>query len=221
MRRRLDRTKAVPTDQQPFNELQELKEDPLFAWAQEDLKGLIFRLGAVYAVAMAISIPIGTTTFPNQLLEALLAANVGALGVVLAVSIRLYSGWSYVSTRLGAEVVEYEESGWYDGSEWFKPPDVRARDEMLDIYEVKPAVDRLKLIMSGLGVGFLLTVAGFKLVVPEDPYAMLDDTYLETLKKDDDIANEAAKNAAAKGTNKPVYCESRYYQAVAGGGLCD
>lgn len=48
--------------------------------------------------------------------------------------------------------------------------------------------------MSGLGVGFLLTVAGFKLVVPEDPYAMLDDTYLETLKKDDDIANEAAKN---------------------------
>lgn len=28
-----------------------------------------------------------------------------------AVSVRLYSGWSYVSTRLDAEVVEYEESG--------------------------------------------------------------------------------------------------------------
>lgn len=28
-----------------------------------------------------------------------------------AVAIRLYSGWSYVSVRLGAEVVEYEESG--------------------------------------------------------------------------------------------------------------
>lgn len=28
-----------------------------------------------------------------------------------AVAIRLYSGWSYVSLRLGAEVVEYEESG--------------------------------------------------------------------------------------------------------------
>lgn len=48
-------------------------------------------------------------------------------------------------------------------------------------------------IMGGLGVGLLLTVAGFKVVVPEDPYAMLSDTYLETLKKDDDIANEAAK----------------------------
>lgn len=29
------------------------------------------------------SFPIGTTTFPNQLPEALLAANVGALGVLL------------------------------------------------------------------------------------------------------------------------------------------
>lgn len=38
VRRRMDRTRAVPTDQQPFNELQELKEDPLFGWAQEDLK---------------------------------------------------------------------------------------------------------------------------------------------------------------------------------------
>lgn len=28
-----------------------------------------------------------------------------------AVVIRLYSGWSYVSIRLDAEVVEYEESG--------------------------------------------------------------------------------------------------------------
>lgn len=34
--------------------------------------------------------------------------------------------------------------GWYDGSEWFKPPDIRARDEMLNNYEVQPAVNRLK-----------------------------------------------------------------------------
>lgn len=35
-------------------------------------------------------------------------------------------------------------TGWYDGSEWYKPPDIRARDEMLNNYEVKPALDRLK-----------------------------------------------------------------------------
>eukprot|EP00903_Cladosiphon_okamuranus_P008483 g8150.t1 len=221
VRRRMDKSRTVPTDQQPFNELQELKEDPLFGWAQEDFKGLVTRLGLIYAGAMAISIPIGTTTFPNQLPEALLAANVGGLGVLLAVAIRLYSGWSYVSLRLGAEVVEYEESGWYDGSEWFKPPDIRARDEMLNNYEVQPAVDRLKAILAAIGLGFILTVVGFKVVVPEDPYADLNDTYLEKLKGDDDFAKDAAEKAAARGTNRPVYCESRYYQAMAGGGLCD
>ena len=35
-------------------------------------------------------------------------------------------------------------AGWYDGSEWYKPPDIRARDEMLNNYEVQPAVNRLK-----------------------------------------------------------------------------
>eukprot|EP00752_Nemacystus_decipiens_P010420 g9287.t1 len=221
VRRRMDKSRTVPEDQQPFNELQELKEDPLFGWAQEDFKGLVTRLALIYAGAMAISIPIGTTTFPNQLPEALLAANVGGLGVLLAVAIRLYSGWSYVSVRLGAEVVEYEESGWYDGSEWFKPPDIRARDEMLNNYEVQPAVDRLKAVLAAIGLGFILTVVGFKVVVPDDPYADLSDTYLEKLKGDDDVANDAARKAAARGTNRPVYCESRYYQAMAGGGLCD
>lgn len=38
VRRRMDKSKGVPTDQQPFNELQELKEDVLFGWAQEDFK---------------------------------------------------------------------------------------------------------------------------------------------------------------------------------------
>lgn len=48
-------------------------------------------------------------------------------------------------------------------------------------------------ILAAIGLGFLLTVVGFKVVVPDDPYAMLDDTYLNTLKGDDDIANAAAQ----------------------------
>ena len=41
------------------------------------------------------SIPIGTTTFPNQLPEAILAANVGALGVVLGETIHLGGSDAY------------------------------------------------------------------------------------------------------------------------------
>lgn len=48
-------------------------------------------------------------------------------------------------------------------------------------------------ILAAIGLGFVLTVVGFKVVVPDDPYADLSDTYLEKLKGDDDIANDAAK----------------------------
>jgi hypothetical protein len=33
-------------------------------------------------------------------------------------------GWSYVGDRLLSAVVPYEETGWYDGQMWVKPPEV-------------------------------------------------------------------------------------------------
>lgn len=33
-------------------------------------------------------------------------------------------GWSYVGDRLLSAVVPYEETGWYDGQLWVKPPEV-------------------------------------------------------------------------------------------------
>lgn len=48
-------------------------------------------------------------------------------------------------------------------------------------------------ILAAIGLGFILTVVGFKVVVPDDPYADLNDTYLEKLKGDDDVANDAAR----------------------------
>lgn len=36
----------------------------------------------------------------------------------------MLQGWSYVGDRLLSAVVPYEESGWYDGQMWVKPPEV-------------------------------------------------------------------------------------------------
>lgn len=57
-------------------------------------------------------------------------------------------------------------------------------------------------ILGGIAVGFALTVVGFKVVVPDDPYAMLDETYLSTLKNDDDEANDAAKKVRIQGRGR-------------------
>jgi hypothetical protein len=45
-------------------------------------------------------------------------------------------GWSYVGDRLLSAVIPYEESGWYDGQMWVKPPEILARDRLLGSYKV-------------------------------------------------------------------------------------
>ena len=59
--------------------------------------------------------PIAGATFTQDgfLLQKIAASNVGTLGLVLVVLIRLYSGWGYTGARLKSKVIEYEETGWY------------------------------------------------------------------------------------------------------------
>ncbi|CAM9958431.1 unnamed protein product [Phaeothamnion confervicola] len=217
-------SRQVPLDQQPFNELQNLKasllgEAPLFGWAQLDLKGLVFRLLGVYGMGLFISYPIAKVTFPAdaQVLESWLAANVGALALVTVLVLRLWVGWSYVKGRLEAEAVEYEETSWYDGATWVKPPAVRARDEMLSAYEVRPVLERMQKALGSLAGAFAVTVIAFKLVVPGDPYEQFSTGYLDGLQGDD----FKARTAASKSQGKPTYCGARFYRALSGGSGCD
>jgi Conserved in the green lineage and diatoms 27 len=96
------RARRVPLDQQPFNELSLLKEAPLYNWPQKDMQGYAGRLAAVYAVSAVVSLPIASVTFPKyeQLLQVLLSANIGALGVLAVLVLRLWAGWDYISQRL-------------------------------------------------------------------------------------------------------------------------
>ena len=54
--------------------------------------------------------PISGATFTDDgyLLQKIAASNVGTLGFVLVLLIRLYSGWGYAGARLQSKVIEYE-----------------------------------------------------------------------------------------------------------------
>jgi Conserved in the green lineage and diatoms 27 len=54
--------------------------------------------------------PISGATFTEDgyLLQKIAASNVGTLGFVLVLLIRLYSGWGYAGARLQSKVIEYE-----------------------------------------------------------------------------------------------------------------
>jgi len=136
----------VPEEQQPVNEYQELKESWFFRWVTLNLSSYISKLLCVWGLSWFISAPVAAASFAPKkyLLEFILCASAGA-GIFLVLTLlRLYLGWSYVSDRLHQETIFYEESGWYDGQTWTKPPEILTRDRLIVSYQIKPILQRLK-----------------------------------------------------------------------------
>ena len=104
------------------------------------LPALAARLAAAGAGGTALlSAPIAAASFDpaSQPLPFALAAGVGTFGLTTALAGRIAGGWSYVGGRLLSAAIPYEETGWYDGQTFVKPPPVLARDRLLGTYEVR------------------------------------------------------------------------------------
>jgi hypothetical protein len=72
------------------------------------------------------------------------------------VLLRLFLGWNYIRRRLLSQTVIYEETGWYDGGCWEKPPEELTKDRLIGTYQVGPVLKRLR--------WSLVSLAGFTLV---------------------------------------------------------
>ncbi|XP_017984374.1 PREDICTED: uncharacterized protein LOC18611249 isoform X2 [Theobroma cacao] len=175
-------------------------------------------------------------------LRFVLAAGTGTLFLVSLIVLRIYLGWSYVGDRLLSAVIPYEETGWYDGQMWVKPPEVLARDRLLGSYKVKPVIKLLKQTLVGTGALLVTAVFLFIFATPVEDFFRTTFSANETtsnvlasktntkfnirkeellqlpveVKADDDLAAAAAE--AADG--RPVYCRDRFYRALAGGQYC-
>ena len=111
-------SEVVPEGQRPINEYLDLQRAPLFGWATLGNVGLAIRLLLVYtAVFSLVGYPIAGATFTQDgyQLQKIASANVGALSLLMLLLLRFYAGWSYIGQRLSSNIVEYEETGWYDG----------------------------------------------------------------------------------------------------------
>lgn len=136
----------VPIEQQPLNEYKEMSEAWLFRWVTLGWGPYSLRLAVVWGLAWLVIGPVaaGTVAPSKDLSHFLLGTGGGCAVVVVLLLLRLYSGWSYVRDRLTCETVEYEESGWYDGQRWEKPPQVLSQDRLVANYQVDPALHRLR-----------------------------------------------------------------------------
>ena len=136
----------VPSEQQPINEYEQLKDSWIFQWVTFESGKYWRKLAWVWAGGWLVAGPIAAASFPPQKEPVLfgLGSAVGASILVVLVVLRLYLGWSYVCDRLKGATVVYEESGWYDGQTWPKPVEVLTRDRLVALYQVEPILARLK-----------------------------------------------------------------------------
>jgi hypothetical protein len=155
----------VPSEQQPVNEYEQLKDSSLFRWPTLEAEPYTRKLVWVWLWGWLVAGPIAAASFPplKQPLRFALSGSGGALILVILILLRLYLGWSYVCDRLSQETVFYEESGWYDGQTWQKPPEMLARDRLIVAYQVQPLLVRLKrsfgAIALVIGMGSLAWLA--------------------------------------------------------------
>ncbi|KAK9064885.1 hypothetical protein SSX86_016267 [Deinandra increscens subsp. villosa] len=230
----------VPFEQRPVNEYSSLKEGPLYSWGELKPTSFFTRLGGLWLVTFTVlGIPVSAASFSpsSDPFRFLLAAGTGTLFLVSLVVLRIYLGWSYVGDRLLSAVIPYEESGWYDGQMWVKPPEILARDRLLGSYKVKPVIKLLKQTLVGTGVLLVTAVSLIIFATPVEDFILKNFAHQENIvatkssanmskeellrlplgvKADDDLAAAAAE--AADG--RPVYCRDRYYRALAGGQYC-
>ncbi|KAK6128712.1 hypothetical protein DH2020_037562 [Rehmannia glutinosa] len=236
----------VPFEQRPVNEYSSLKDETLYSWAELGPGSFLLRLGGLWLVTFTVlGVPIAAASFnpSKDPLRFVLAAGTGTLFIVSLIVLRIYLGWSYVGDRLLSAVVPYEESGWYDGQMWVKPPEILARDRLLGSYKVKPVIKLLKQTLVGTGALLVTAVSLFIFATPVEDFfqktflqkdnmseisaSKISSTKFNIRKEellrlpvdvisDDDLAAAAAE--AADG--RPVYCRDRYYRALAGGQYC-
>ncbi|KAH7652471.1 CGLD27-like protein [Dioscorea alata] len=230
----------VPYEQRPVNEYSSLKDGILYSWGELSPGSFFFRLGSLWFVTfISLGAPIAAASFDpsKDPLRFALAAGTGTLLLVSLVVLRIYLGWSYVGNRLLSAVVPYEETGWYDGQMWVKPPEVLARDRLLGSYKVKPVIKLLKQTLVGTGVLLVTTISLFIFATPVEDLlhsvfqsqgsnstsnvkpSLRKEELLRLpveVKDDDDLAAAAAEAAGGR----PVYCRDRYYRALAGGQYC-
>ena len=153
----------VPKEQQPTNEFLELSNSRLFALAKSNEKFSIILI-STWLVAFLIFLVIssGSSYFHTYLLKYIFLSFFGSLSVPLLITIRLFLGWSHIYKRLTSEIIEYEESGWYDGQTWIKPIELKEKESLIASIEVKPILENLTQASSILILIILIGILIFQ-----------------------------------------------------------
>ncbi len=153
----------VPKDQQPTNEFIELSKSKIFSLPKSK-KNFSFILIKYWVGTFIIFLAIssGSVYFETSTLKYILLSFFSSLSFPFLFSLRLYLGWNHIFKRLTSEKIEYEESGWYDGQIWIKPLNLKEKESLIALLEVKPILKNLIQTISLITITALFGILLFQ-----------------------------------------------------------
>ena len=153
----------VPKDQQPTNEFIELSKSKIFSLPKSKKSfSLILIKYWVGTFIIFLAISSGSVYFETSTLKYILLSFFSSLSFPFLFSLRLYLGWNHIFKRLTSEKIEYEESGWYDGQTWIKPLNLKEKESLIALVEVKPILKNLIQTISLISITALLGILLFQ-----------------------------------------------------------
>ena len=148
----------VPKEQRPLNEYKKIKESNNFIWCINGkaiyVKSLFYMFTSSFILSFLLLMA-SSFSFTN-IKYFFIYSLIGAIIIMIFLCLRSYLGWHYIYNRLMEATVPYEESGWYDGQIWIKPPEVLIQDRLIGTYEIYPGLSRLHLTLIFLSVLFFV-----------------------------------------------------------------
>jgi hypothetical protein len=153
----------VPRDQRPFYEYIKRKDSSILGWVglnEFNYKLRFFiTLGGIFTLILPFtSWFINLSYYPVQTLLVNLLISLTFQSLLYGY---FFVTWVYAGKRLVAAKVWYEESGWYDGRVWIKPPSILRHERLLYHYQLLPLIKRLAktlqfLVLAGVIVFSLI-----------------------------------------------------------------
>ena len=148
----------VPKEQRPLNEYKKIKESNNFIWCINGkviyVKSLFYMFTSSFILSFLL-LMVSSFSFTN-IKYFFIYSLIGAIIIMIFLCLRSYLGWHYIYSRLMEATVPYEESGWYDGQIWIKPPEVLIQDRLIGTYEIYPGLSRLYLTLIFFSVLFFV-----------------------------------------------------------------
>ncbi len=151
----------VPREQRPFYEYLRRKQSGLLGWVKLNETAYTKRFFSSLLGIFLLTLPIVNwfikfSYYPLQTIGISCIVSLIIQGLIYSY---FFLAWTYTGRRLFSAKVFYEESGWFDGRVWTKPPTILRHERLLYHYQLLPLVSRIARTLRFIIISIIILCA--------------------------------------------------------------